>query len=178
MNNKCFNAFSRQVDVFLYNLSGKYAVYCKLLERKVAEDKANSVSWGGYQELQYVQEFNKDIRKDVDEIVNKIEMLANGIDRKFTNKQLRFIEERIGKSIKDIVSNYRESFKKAMGGINRTIETSFNLTPNNIISDVHTRFSVYQFKSTLKKDTMLFWSIITNLISIISILVTVILSFV
>lgn len=63
-----------------------------------------------------------------------------------------------------------------MGGINRTIDTSLNLTPNNIISDVHTCFSIYQFKSTFKKDTVLFWSIITNLISIISILVTIILS--
>ena len=65
-----------------------------------------------------------------------------------------------------------------MGGINRTIETSLNLTPNNIISDVHTRFSIYQFKSTFKKDTVLFWSIIANIISVISILVTVIISFV
>ena len=103
-------------------------------------------------------------------------MLADEIERKFTNEQLNIIEERIGKSIDNIVSSYRKSFEKAMGGINRTIETSFNLTPNNIISDVHTRFSIYQFKSTFKKDTVLFWSIITNLISVISILVTVILS--
>ena len=65
MTNKCFNAFSRQVDVFLNNLSGKYAVYCKLFEKKVVEENTNSVSWGGYQELQSVQEFNKDIREDV-----------------------------------------------------------------------------------------------------------------
>ena len=55
MTNKCFYAFSKQIDVFLNNLSRKYAVYCLILERKMAEDKANSVSWGGYQELQYVQ---------------------------------------------------------------------------------------------------------------------------
>lgn len=176
MTNKCFKAFSKQVDVFINNLSRKYSVYCMIFEKKVAEDKANSVSWGGYQELQYVQEFNKDIREDIYELVDKIKTLADEIERKFTNEQIKIIEEKIAKSIKDIVSNYRKSFDSAMGGINRTIDTSLNLTPNNIISDVHTRFSIYQFKSTFKKDTILFWSIITNLISIISILVTVILS--
>lgn len=176
MTDRCFSAFSKQVNVFLNDLSRKYVVYCMILEIRVAEDKANSVLWGGYQELQYVQEFNKDIREDINEIVNKIEMLAKELDRKVTYKQLSIIEEKIAKSIKYIVSNYRKSFENAMGGINRTIETNFNLTPNDIISDVHARFSIYQFKSTFKKDTVLFWSIITNLISIISILVTIILS--
>ena len=178
MNNKCFDAFSRRVDLFLNKLSEKYAVYCIVLERKVAEDKANSVSWEGYQELQYVQEFNKDIRDDINELVDTIEKLANEIDRKFTKKQLSSIEERIAKSIKNIVLNYRKSFENAMGGINKTIELSLDLIPDKIISDVYTRFSIYQFKNTFKKDSVLFWSIIANIISIISILVTVILSFI
>ena len=178
MTNKCFNAFSKQIDVFLNNLSRKYAVYCLILERKMAEDKANSVSWGGYQELQYVQEFNKDIREDIYDLVDKIKKLADEIERKFTNEQLSNIEVRIAETINSIVSSYRKSFDNAMGGINRTIDTSLNLTPNNIISDVHTRFSIYQFKSTFKKETVLFWSIIANIISVISILVTVIISFV
>ena len=74
MTNKCFIAYSKQVDALLNNLSQKYALYCNLTERKIAEDKSNSISWGGYQELQYIQKFNNDICKDVYELVDKIEM--------------------------------------------------------------------------------------------------------
>ncbi len=86
--------------------------------------------------------------------------------------------KRIEKSIKDITLNYKKAFENAMGGMNRTIELSLNLSPDNIISEVNARFSIYQFKRKFKKDTALFWSIITNLIATISILVTVVLDFV
>ena len=178
MTNKCFIAYSKKVDALLNNLSQKYALYCNLTERKIAEDKSNSISWGGYQELQYIQKFNNDICKDVYELVDKIEMLTNDINRKLKKKQLNIITEKIAKEIENTVSKFKSSYANSMSGINRTIETYLSLMPGNIINVVNSRFSLFQFKSKFTRDKALLLSIIGNIISIISLLTTIIINYI
>lgn len=178
MTNKCFSAFDKQVDVLLNRLLRKYTVYNLQFERNVAEHKANSVSWGGYQEKQYIEDFNKSIRRDVDELISNIEILMAETNRKLNSKQLNIMEEKLAGKIRSIVADYKKSYTNAMGGINRTNETLLELTPGNVINEVHCSFSFFHFKSKFTRDKALLWSIIGNIISAISVLVSIILNYI
>lgn len=177
MKKKNFTALSKQIDVLLEKFSQKNSISNSLFEREVAEHKANSVSWGGYQELQYIQDFNKKIYTDVEEVINGIQSLITEINRKLNSKQLNMIEEKLSKHISAVVSNYKKSFKNAMGAINRTNEISLDLTLGNLLDEVHYKFSLFQFKKKFTRDQALCLSIIGNIISVISVLMSIILNY-
>ncbi len=165
MNKKCFFAFEKQVNRILENKSRFYAVNIYVFERKVAEQKANSNSWGGHEELEYLQEFNSSINKTVEDIFNETSNLLEKIGRKLSKKQNKVI---VDKSISEIcryIDNYKIKYAEVMGHINATQSTSLELLKGNVNSKITGYFELFQFVTYNKLDKAYRIAVISTIIA-------------
>lgn len=165
MNKKCFSAFEKQVDRTLAKQSRFYAVNIYVFERKVAEQKANSNSWGGHEELEYLQEFNSSINKTVEDIFNETSNLLEKIGRKLSKKQNKVIVDKCISEICRYIDNYKKKFEEVMGHTNGTQSTNFESLKGNATSKITGYFELFQFISNNKLDKAYRLAVISTIIA-------------
>ena len=165
MNKKCFSAFEKQVNRILENQSGFYNVNMDIFEQKVAEQKANSVSWGGREELEYLQDFNYSINKTVEDIFNETSNLLEKIGRKLSKKQSKVIVDKCISEICRYIDNYKKKFEEVMGHTNRTQSTNLELLKGNATGKITGYFELLQFVSYNKLDKAYRIAVISTIIA-------------
>lgn len=165
MNKKTFSAFEKQVNRILEKYSKLYAINIHVFERKVAEHKANSCSWGGHEELQYLQEFNSSINENADEIFDAISLLLKKIGRKLSKKQSKTICNKCVAEINRYIDDFKVKYTEVMGHINNTQTTNFDLLKGNTNGRITEYFELLQFVSYNKMDKAYRIAIISTIIA-------------
>ena len=98
------------------------------------------------------------------------------LDRKLTAKQVKEITDITIRCFQTIIKQFREKLPDIIGDVNLTIDTHFNLMPNNISQKINNYIELMNFTKAYRYDRYFFWTIFANVIALISLVATIIFS--
>ena len=176
LRKKCYKKFKQIITIELSEIRSRFSIYTQIVEKQVKEERANKCSWGGYENLTVVSNFKKELDKEIDAFLNKMSLTFEKLDRKLTAKQVKEITDITIRCFQTIIKQFREKLPDIIGDVNLTIDTHFNLMPNNISQKINNYIELMNFTKAYRYDKYFFWTIFANVIALISLVATIIFS--
>lgn len=165
-------AFEKKFHNTLRGLESDHHIYLLQLKKRIEEHKADTRCWGGQDERRFLQEFNKLIISDIEKIFTDIDETMKITGRKLTKKQTQKLEQEFKKSIDNIITNYKNNASKIMGHLSSSSELSLDILTKNLANKVSAYFSMVQFYNRYKIDKTLRVAIISNAITAIGVVIS------
>ncbi len=171
MNDKVYKQLLQLIDANILNINDYFFVYTLLFKRKAKETKAGS--YGGYEVINFVGEFNNELNNKCADLLKETEKLFINSGRKLSKKQYTELIGKCTKPFDSIIENYSKAVKEEFE-LNGTLEVSLTLSKERISSRIRGHINALKSISNTKIDKALLWTAVGTIFGGISLILSVI----